>query len=65
MRENKDIKNSLDVHANENERGKKNRKRVLLENFALDYGFDPLCAENWYQVSSEDLNKYKVADYHY
>eukprot|EP00026_Physarum_polycephalum_P002842 Phypoly_transcript_02851.p1 GENE.Phypoly_transcript_02851~~Phypoly_transcript_02851.p1 ORF type:complete len:717 (+),score=103.58 Phypoly_transcript_02851:98-2248(+) len=42
-----------------NSRGtEKNRKRILLEKFAAEYGFDPHNAENWYNLSTATLQKF-------
>jgi hypothetical protein len=40
------------------EKGKNMRK--FLEDFAKKRKFDPLVAENWYNVSKEDISQYKV-----
>ena len=34
--------------------------RRFLEDFAKKSGFDPLLADNWYNITKEDISRYKV-----
>lgn len=35
-------------------------RRHFFERFAADKGFDPLIAQNWYSITHEQLDEYKV-----
>ena len=40
------------------EKGKNMRR--FLEDFAKKSRFDPLLADNWYNITKEDISRYKV-----
>lgn len=40
--------------------GSEVNRRLFFNNFAKIKGFDPLIAQNWYSVTSEELTSHKV-----
>lgn len=37
-----------------------NNRKVIFDDFAKEYGFDPLLAENWYKIKKRQFIRHKV-----